>query len=86
MAAEATAANLAAEGTSAGASAITAAGAAIKAFVLANPAALAGIAGIVIGALGYRVLANRDHEHDHEGEDEAAETAEAAEAAEAPAS
>lgn len=86
MAAEATAANLAAEGTSAGASAITAAGAAIKAFVLANPAALAAIAGIVIGALGYRFLAHRDHEHDHEGEDEAAEAAETAEAAEAPAS
>ena len=83
MAAEATAANLAAEGTSAGASAITTAGAAIKAFVLTNPAALAAIAGIVIGALGYRIWTHRDH--DHEGEDEAAE-AEAAEAAEAPAS
>ncbi len=87
MAAEATAANLAAEGTSAGASAIATAGTAVKAFVLANPAAVAGIAVIVIGAIGYRLLGNRGHDHDHEGEDEAAEaeTAEAAEAAEAPA-
>ena len=79
MAAAATAANLATEGTSAGVSAITAAGAAIKAFVLTNPATLAGVAGIVIGALGYRLLAHHDHEHnhDHEGEDEAAEAAEA---------
>ncbi len=74
---------------SAGPGNLTVAGAAIKAFVLANPAALAGVAGIVIGALGYRMFANRDHEHDHEGEGEAAEsaeTAEAEEAAEAPAS
>ena len=54
---------------SAGPGNLTAAGAAIKAFVLANPATLAAIAGIVIGALGYRLLAH----HDHEGEDEAAE-------------
>ena len=65
---------------SAGPGNLTAAGAAIKAFVLANPATLAAIAGIVIGALGYRLLAHHDHEHDHEGEDEAAEAEEAAEA------
>lgn len=73
MAAEATAANLAAEGTSAGASALATAGAAIKAFVLANPVTLAGVAGIVIGAIGYRLLAHNDHDHDHEGEEEAEE-------------
>lgn len=77
MAAEATAANLAAEGTSAGASAFTAAGAAIKAFVLANPATLAAVAGIVIGAVGYSMLANRDHDHDHEDEVVEAEKASA---------
>lgn len=83
MAAEATAANLAAEGTSAGLGALTTASAAIKAFVLANPITLAGVAGIVIGALGYRVLAHRDHEH----EEEEATTPEGnEEAAEAPAS
>ncbi|GEM_PF-6268989 len=81
MAAEATAANLAAEGTSAGASAITATGAAIKAFVLANPAALAGIAGIIVGALGYRVLAHRGHDHDHEHDHEHEGEGEVAEAA-----
>lgn len=42
-----------------------AAGAAIKAFVLANPVVLAGIAGIVIGVLGYGMLAHHDHDHTH---------------------
>lgn len=46
-----------------------AAGAAIKAFVLANPVALAGIAGIVIGVLGYRILAHGDHDNAHEPEE-----------------
>lgn len=78
MAAETTAANLAAEGTSAGASALTTAGAAIKAFVLANPVTLAGIAGIVIGAVGYRILTQRDHDHDHDHDEEIAEAEETA--------
>lgn len=78
MAAEATAANLAAEGTTAGASAIATAGAAIKAFVLANPVTLAGVVGIVVGAVGYRLLAHHDHDHDHDhAHDAEAETAEA---------
>ena len=85
MAAEATAANLAAEGTSAGASAIATAGAAIKAFVLANPVTLAGVVGIVVGAIGYRVLANRDHDHDHDHDHEHEHDVEA-ETAEVPAS
>jgi hypothetical protein len=81
MAAEATAANLAAQGTSAGASALTTTGVAIKAFILANPVALAGIAGIAIGAIGYSMLTRHDHD-----EGEACCEAEEAEAEKAAAS
>lgn len=76
MAAEATAASLAAEGTSAGAGAFAAAGTAIKAFVLANPITLAGVAGIAIGVIGYRALVHppgHEHAHEHEEQEEAAE-------------
>ena len=80
MAAEATAANLAKEGTYAGASAITTAGAAIKAFALANPIGLAAVGGIVVGVLGYRLLVHDDQEG------EAAEATDTEQAEEAPAS
>lgn len=78
MATETAAATLAAEGASAGLGAASAAGAAIKTLVLSNPVSLAGIAGIVVGVVGYHFLFNsgesHDHEHEHaEGVAEAAE-------------
>ena len=75
MAVEATAANLAADGASAGVGALTATGAAVKAFILANPATIAGVVGIAIGLVAYRAWANRGHEHEegceHSHEDHA---------------
>lgn len=58
---------------------------AIKPFLSVNPAALAGVAGVIIGVLGYRFL---HHEKTLKDEDQAAEAeaTEAAEAAETPAS
>jgi hypothetical protein len=78
MATETAAATLAAEGASAGLGAASAAGAAIKAFVLSNPVSLAGVAGLVVGVVGYHFLFDHggsdDDEHPHaEGDAEAAE-------------
>lgn len=47
---------MATEIAAAGAGAISAAGAAIQGFVLNNPVSLAGVAGLVIGVLGYHFL------------------------------
>ncbi len=47
---------MATEVAAAGAGAISAAGAAIQGFVLSNPVSLAGVAGLVIGVLGYHFL------------------------------
>ncbi|GEM_PF-5780494 len=52
---------------SAGSGTFATAGAAIKAFVLANPVGLAGVAGIIVGVLGYRLL---HHEPGLDTEDE----------------
>lgn len=76
MATETGAAALAAEGASAGLGAVSAAGAAIKAFVLSNPISLAAVAGVAIGALGYHFLFDRGEPHegeDAEGQGDAAE-------------
>jgi hypothetical protein len=83
MATEATAAALAAEGTSAGAGALTAVGTGLKAFLLANPVSLAAVAGLVVGAGGYYLLARQGNkqEHEHEETEEAGKAEEAAQAA-----
>lgn len=66
MATETAVANLAAEGASAGLSAASAAGAAIKAFVLSNPVSVVGVAGVVVGLVGYHFLFSQGDSHDGE--------------------
>ena len=56
---------------SAGTGTFATAGAAIKAFVLANSVSLAGVAGIIIGVVGYRLL---HHTHTPALEEETLET------------
>ncbi|MGB5736821.1 MAG: hypothetical protein WBM40_20510 [Thiohalocapsa sp.] len=70
MATEAGVAALAAEGTSSGIGAISAAGAGIKAFVLSNPASLAAVAGIAVGVLGYHFLFDHGEHLVADGEQE----------------
>jgi hypothetical protein len=83
MATEATAAALAAEGASAGAGALAAVGTGLKALVLANPASLAAVVGLVVGAGGYYLLAGRGKQQEQEHEE--GEEAEKAEEASQPA-
>jgi hypothetical protein len=71
MVSETAAAAIASEGASGGLGAVSAAGVAIKAFVLSNPMSLAGIAGVVVGVLGYHFLF--DHGEEAEADQEVKE-------------
>lgn len=78
MATEATAAaTVASEGASAGLGALSAAGVAVKAFVLANPVPIAAVAAVIIGVVAYRAVTHRGQkpEEVQEAHEEGAEPA-----------